>query len=249
MSPSTAAPGRWQLPGGSVKPPQDGEALDEAALGGQAARELVEEMRIDTPPGTLRLWAATRGQNSSVGLTYLAPALPESVLPRASPARRERSAPRAVNPNSTTSHCRAPRRSWPAWPVRTRTTWIRSSANTRKRRFGKAPDSVTGEEVAHVFVEFGAQRRPRARKRARPPLMRLTALRVRTERTPSMCSPGARWRMPARCHRATADASSSTGQPPARQLWQLARFHLTRAGRSRPRSGLLGTDRRRGRAA
>lgn len=25
------APGRWQLPGGSVEPPQDGEALDEAA--------------------------------------------------------------------------------------------------------------------------------------------------------------------------------------------------------------------------
>lgn len=80
MSPTTAAPGRWQLPGGSVEPPQDGQALDEAALGGQAARELVEEMGIDTAPGTLRLWAVTRGENSSVGLTYLAPALPESAL-------------------------------------------------------------------------------------------------------------------------------------------------------------------------
>lgn len=92
MSPSTAAPGRWQLPGGSVEPPQDGEALDEAALGGQAARELVEEMGIDTPPGTLRLWAVTRGENSSIGLTYLAPALPESVLREgfAAAARAER---------------------------------------------------------------------------------------------------------------------------------------------------------------
>ncbi|MFE7609596.1 NUDIX hydrolase [Streptomyces celluloflavus] len=80
MSPSTAAPGRWQLPGGSVEPPQGGEALDEAALGGQAARELAEEMGIATAPGTLRLWAVTRGENSSVGLTYLAPALPESAL-------------------------------------------------------------------------------------------------------------------------------------------------------------------------
>ncbi|MET7718726.1 NUDIX domain-containing protein [Streptomyces sp. NPDC005407] len=80
MSPSTAAPGRWQLPGGSVEPPQDGEVLDETALRGQAARELVEEVGIDTPPGALRLWAVSRGKNSSIGLTYLAPALPESVL-------------------------------------------------------------------------------------------------------------------------------------------------------------------------
>ncbi|MGW3826580.1 NUDIX hydrolase [Streptomyces sp. NPDC005071] len=80
MSPSTAAPGRWQLPGGSVEPPQDGETLDEAALGGQAARELVEEMGIDTAPDAIQLWAATRGANGSVGLTYLVAALPESAL-------------------------------------------------------------------------------------------------------------------------------------------------------------------------
>ncbi|MGW7467057.1 NUDIX hydrolase [Streptomyces xantholiticus] len=46
MSPSTAAPSRWQLPGGTVGPPQHGEVLDETALGGQAARELLEEMGI-----------------------------------------------------------------------------------------------------------------------------------------------------------------------------------------------------------
>ena len=92
MSSSTAAPGRWQLPGGSVEPPHDGEALDEAALGGQAARELVEEMGIDTSPDALRLWAVTRGENSSIGLTYLAPALRESVLREgfAAAARAER---------------------------------------------------------------------------------------------------------------------------------------------------------------
>ncbi|MGW0753378.1 NUDIX hydrolase [Streptomyces sp. NPDC002587] len=80
MSRSTAAPGRWQLPGGSVEPPKDGEVLDESELTGQAARELVEELGIGVDPKTLRLWVVTRGENSSVGLTYLAPALPEAVV-------------------------------------------------------------------------------------------------------------------------------------------------------------------------
>lgn len=31
-------------------------------------------------PGDLRLWVVSRGENGSVGLTYLAPALPEAVL-------------------------------------------------------------------------------------------------------------------------------------------------------------------------
>lgn len=78
MAPSTASPGRWQLPGGSVEPPQNGEVLDERGLAGQAARELVEELSIGAAPEALRLWAVTRGENGSVGLTYLAPALPEA---------------------------------------------------------------------------------------------------------------------------------------------------------------------------
>jgi 8-oxo-dGTP pyrophosphatase MutT (NUDIX family) len=80
MSPSTAAPGRWQLPGGSVEPPRDGAVLDEPALAGQAARELAEELGVGAAAETLRLWVVTRGQNGSVGLTYLAPALPEAAL-------------------------------------------------------------------------------------------------------------------------------------------------------------------------
>ncbi|MFF4160861.1 NUDIX domain-containing protein [Streptomyces sp. NPDC001678] len=80
MSAATAAPGRWQLPGGSVEPPGNGEALDEEGLRGQAARELAEEVGVEVEPGELRLWAATRGGNLSVGLTYLAPALPEAAL-------------------------------------------------------------------------------------------------------------------------------------------------------------------------
>jgi 8-oxo-dGTP pyrophosphatase MutT (NUDIX family) len=80
MSPSTAAPGRWQLPGGSVEPPQDGSVLDEQALAGQAARELLEELGFGVPPEDLKLWIVTRGGNGSVGLTYLAPPLPEETL-------------------------------------------------------------------------------------------------------------------------------------------------------------------------
>ncbi|MFE9559311.1 NUDIX domain-containing protein [Streptomyces sp. NPDC006692] len=80
MSASTAAPGRWQLPGGSVEPPQAGAVLDEVALVGQAARELFEELGIETAPELLRLWVGTRGENASIGLTYRAPALPEAVL-------------------------------------------------------------------------------------------------------------------------------------------------------------------------
>ncbi|MEW1866823.1 MULTISPECIES: NUDIX hydrolase [Streptomyces] len=80
MSPSTAAPGRWQLPGGSVEPPRDGAALDESALAGQAARELAEELGIDAAAEDLKLWVVTCGENGSIGLTYLAPALPEVTL-------------------------------------------------------------------------------------------------------------------------------------------------------------------------
>ncbi|MFJ8076172.1 NUDIX hydrolase [Streptomyces sp. NPDC096176] len=80
MSPSTAAPGRWQLPGGSVEPPPDGTVLDEPALAGQAARELLEELGNGVPPEDLKLWIVTRGGNGSVGLTYRAPLLPEVTL-------------------------------------------------------------------------------------------------------------------------------------------------------------------------
>lgn len=61
-----------------MEPPQDGEVLDESGLAGQAARELVEELGIGVAPETLRLWAVTRGENGSIGLTYLAPALSET---------------------------------------------------------------------------------------------------------------------------------------------------------------------------
>ncbi len=80
MSASTAAPGRWQLPGGSVEPPQGGAVLDESALADQAARELVEEVGTGAAFEDLKLWVVTRGENGSVGLTYLAPNVPEATL-------------------------------------------------------------------------------------------------------------------------------------------------------------------------
>ncbi|MEV6396034.1 NUDIX domain-containing protein [Streptomyces sp. NPDC051907] len=80
MGSSTAAPGRWQLPGGSVEPPAAHAALDTAALRRHAARELVEETGVETPPGDLALWLVTRGGNGSVGVLFLAPPRPASLL-------------------------------------------------------------------------------------------------------------------------------------------------------------------------
>src|SRR5262249_4475908 len=80
MSSSTAAPGRWQLPGGSVEPPEEYAALDEAGLRRHAARELAEEIGVDLAAEELRLWAVTRGENRSVGLVFLAARRPGAVL-------------------------------------------------------------------------------------------------------------------------------------------------------------------------
>lgn len=80
MSPATATPGRWQLPGGSVEPPEEHEALDEAALRRNAARELAEETGVDLAPEELRLCAITRGKRRSVGLVFLAPPQPAAVV-------------------------------------------------------------------------------------------------------------------------------------------------------------------------
>jgi 8-oxo-dGTP pyrophosphatase MutT (NUDIX family) len=80
MSSLTAAPGRWQLPGGSVEPPGDHELLDEAALRRHAALELVEETGVDTAPEELTLWGAARGEYGNIGVFFLAPSRPESVL-------------------------------------------------------------------------------------------------------------------------------------------------------------------------
>ncbi|MEU4098647.1 NUDIX domain-containing protein [Streptomyces sp. NPDC026673] len=80
MSASTAAAGRWQLPGGSVEPPEAGEALDASDLRRNAARELGEETGLDAGPEELRMWVVTRGENGGVGVVHLASPRPESEL-------------------------------------------------------------------------------------------------------------------------------------------------------------------------
>ncbi|MET8676067.1 NUDIX domain-containing protein [Streptomyces sp. NPDC004647] len=80
MSSSTAAPGRLQLPGGSVEPPRHDEPLDVAVLRSHAARELVEETGVDTPPEDLTLWLVTRGENGNIGFLFRAPSRPAELL-------------------------------------------------------------------------------------------------------------------------------------------------------------------------
>ncbi|MCK9932670.1 NUDIX hydrolase [Frankia sp. Mgl5] len=80
MAQWTASAGRWQLPGGSVEPPDDHEPLDVAALRRHAARELVEETGIDVPLEDLTLWLVIRGEDGDVGALFLAPRRPASLL-------------------------------------------------------------------------------------------------------------------------------------------------------------------------
>jgi 8-oxo-dGTP pyrophosphatase MutT (NUDIX family) len=80
MSASTAAPGRWQFPGGSVEPPTGDEPLDEPALRRHAAVELAEETGVDIPAAALTRCLVTHGEDGQVGVHYLAPPLPASRL-------------------------------------------------------------------------------------------------------------------------------------------------------------------------
>jgi 8-oxo-dGTP pyrophosphatase MutT (NUDIX family) len=80
MSPGTAAPGRLQLPGGSVEPPADHGRLDLAALARHAAQELWEEIGILAAHEDLCLWVVTRGEYGNVGVFFRAPSLPEALI-------------------------------------------------------------------------------------------------------------------------------------------------------------------------
>ncbi|MFJ8471109.1 NUDIX hydrolase [Kitasatospora sp. NPDC094011] len=80
MSASTAAPGRWQLPGGNVEPPSGTGVLDEPELRRQACRELAEEVGVHAAPKDLTLWAITRGENGNIGVHFEAPPLPQRTV-------------------------------------------------------------------------------------------------------------------------------------------------------------------------
>lgn len=80
MASATAAPGRWQLPGGTVEPPAAGSDLDLDALARHAARELAEEVGLDIGSEELELWAVTRGDKGNIGLHFRAPGRPAATL-------------------------------------------------------------------------------------------------------------------------------------------------------------------------
>ncbi|MFI2204945.1 NUDIX hydrolase [Streptomyces sp. NPDC020192] len=80
MAPWTAAPGRWQLPGGTIEPPDGDGELDFAALRAHAARELTEETGSTTPADALTPWLTTRGGHGSVGVMFTAPPRPAREL-------------------------------------------------------------------------------------------------------------------------------------------------------------------------
>jgi 8-oxo-dGTP pyrophosphatase MutT (NUDIX family) len=80
MASSTAAPGRWQLPGGTIEPPQAGAALNVEFLRRHAALELAEETGHKAAPGDLKLWTVTRGDKGNVGVHFRAPACPADTL-------------------------------------------------------------------------------------------------------------------------------------------------------------------------
>jgi hypothetical protein len=88
MSSSTAAARRWQLPGGSVEPPAEHDALDVSAVRCHAARELAREAGVDLPPAQPRLWVVTCGQHRSIGLVFLAPSRPGGAAARVLRGRR-----------------------------------------------------------------------------------------------------------------------------------------------------------------
>ncbi|MER5971666.1 NUDIX hydrolase [Streptomyces sp. NPDC002055] len=80
MAPSTAAPGRWQLPGGTLEPPAPGAVLGLEDLRRHAARELTEEIGRTLPAQDLALWAVTRGDKGNIGVHFRAPACRADVL-------------------------------------------------------------------------------------------------------------------------------------------------------------------------
>ncbi|MEO7194979.1 MAG: NUDIX hydrolase [Pseudonocardiaceae bacterium] len=57
MAPDTSTPGRVQLPGGNVRPPDEGAPLTAHAVREHAVRELAEETGVELAPSAASLWA------------------------------------------------------------------------------------------------------------------------------------------------------------------------------------------------
>lgn len=71
MSNHTASPRQWQLPGGNVEVPSEGQPLTEATLRRDACRELVEELGVLLDPADIALWGVkSGGAFGDVGIIY-----------------------------------------------------------------------------------------------------------------------------------------------------------------------------------
>jgi 8-oxo-dGTP pyrophosphatase MutT (NUDIX family) len=95
---STAAAGRWGLPGGSAEPPADDEPFDLKALRQHAALELAEEVGVSAAPQELTLWGVTRGEFGNVGLHLLGPTVPFPLVLKHHEAVSRAEAQRGVDP-------------------------------------------------------------------------------------------------------------------------------------------------------
>lgn len=80
MGGSTAAPGRWQLPGGTVDAPAPGAGLTLESLRQHAALELAEEIGSHCGAQELSVWTAVQCPNGNVGVFFLAPQRPWAEL-------------------------------------------------------------------------------------------------------------------------------------------------------------------------
>jgi hypothetical protein len=112
-------------------------------------------MGLDTASEVLRLWAVTRGENTGIGLTYLAPALPERVLRDgftvAACAERAQGRDPELDQIALAGSAEEL-----TGLVGLRADYLEPVVRcTRGHPFGATPDSAAGEEVAGAFVEFG----------------------------------------------------------------------------------------------
>ena len=76
----SASPGRFQLPGGSVEPPEGTCGLNAESCAQNAGRELTEEVGIVLSLNDLTLWALIQAEHGNVGILYCAPKLPETLI-------------------------------------------------------------------------------------------------------------------------------------------------------------------------
>jgi len=72
MAEHTASPNRWQLPGGTIAPPEQVATMKESYARQTALRELHEEVGLQLEPTDLRLWGIkSGGEFGDVGVFYI----------------------------------------------------------------------------------------------------------------------------------------------------------------------------------